>query len=174
MTKKQVGTVFFYILIGFPILVFILMPTHAIDPWAVSFEHFLDKYLFGNGYFKPDRYPFAAKVTNSLTVLLAVVLGILYATVFRNEPYHIPKKDRKKVLMGLFVLFLFCLWLSIFPQEFSTTTGRGFGIKRSFHNDTVFFLFMIICIKFAIYTGVVFLGQFFFQGIRWLKLKKFK
>ncbi|WP_157742748.1 hypothetical protein [Neisseria weixii] len=74
MDKDKLDRIFFYILILFPIVIFVLTPADAVGRVSVLVNNVLDAYLFGNGYYKPDRYPFAAKVTNIFTVIFALFM----------------------------------------------------------------------------------------------------
>ncbi|MFC5919781.1 hypothetical protein ACFPVS_03230 [Neisseria weixii] len=154
MDKDKLDRIFFYILILFPIVIFVLTPADAVGRVSVLVNNVLDAYLFGNGYYKPDRYPFAAKVTNIFTVIFALFMGLLCTILYGKEADIVPKENRKKGYAFIFLMLVLFLWVSILPQEFSSSSGRNFGLSRSFHNNPFTFLFLIFIKQIMIYVGV--------------------
>ncbi|MFC5921240.1 hypothetical protein ACFPVS_11055 [Neisseria weixii] len=138
----------------FPVAVFLLTPAQAVSPAEHQLAAFVDEYLFGQGYYKPEAYPFAAKLTNSFSFILAVAAAI----IFSLSQYH--KKiqfDSANHIIGMFIflaLMAFTVWLTVVHQDFSMTKGVSFGTKASFHNNPVLFLFMMVCKTSVIYFAI--------------------
>lgn len=153
MDKKQVETYVFYSLFAITILIFIVIPTHPIGDIGYRIDDFFNQYLFGNGWYKPSNYPFAAKITNSLSVVFAISAGVAMGIWRKNDIITpLPKNIWWSCLFFL-VLGVMMLWESIFHQEFKITSGRSFGTSETFHNNPIFFTFFMV-----IKTGAIYLG----------------
>ncbi|ATD65249.1 hypothetical protein ACFPVS_03235 [Neisseria weixii] len=167
--SRKTGHMIFYMLLILPTLIFLFIPAHAAADWAISLNSFLDDYLFGNGYYKPDRYPFASKVTNSFTVVSAVFSGIYCGIFSKYDPDSITGKDRKKMHVFFFVALSLLLWVSIYPQEFSTSIGRSFGTKQSFHNNYFYFLFLMTVKEVMIFLSISYFVRLFSKRFERIK-----
>ena len=143
------------------IMMFILFPSHADNSFSIWLNGFLDKYLFGNGYYKPTAYPFAAKATNNLSVVLTVLAGIWVGIVRRDDVSVSPKKLLMPAIL-VFLMMLFMLWTSIWPQNFYVNSSKiRFGLTESFHNNPFLFMLLMFAKNMMIYLGIRMLITFF-------------
>lgn len=139
-------------LIVFPAVLFIIIPERPINSFDFHLNYFIDKYLFGNGYYKPSNYPFTAKVVNNFSVIIAFIIAVLLPIWRKNEEFIIPKEIKiVHILFFILILWMFSLWLSISPQEFKNPKGRSFGVTESFHNNPFSFLLLIFAKSIGIY-----------------------
>lgn len=153
--KKFEGYVVYTVAV-LTILLFVLMPKYADGAFAVWLNGFLDNYLFGNGYYKPTAYPFASKVTNSLSVVMTVIAAAWMGIFRKNDvTFSISKIRLFWYWLIIIFLMLFCFHLSMYPRYFATTPPRrSFGLTESFHNNPFLFMFMMFMKNMMIYTGV--------------------
>lgn len=132
-----------YIIIILSVLLFSLISPYPINNFDYRLEVFTNRYLFGNGYYQPGSYPFAAKISNSFSTVIAIVSAILMSIWRINDKNNI--KDAKpfkllKVSIFSFFMLAFFLWLSITPQEVFETTGRrNFFSRASFQENPFLF-----------------------------------
>lgn len=170
MEKKKIENYIVCILIFCSILLFILTPDSLTGSSSISLNDFMDKYMFGNGYYIPPNYPFAAKVTNNFTVTCALVLGILVG-IWHTEGVVTPlPKIIWLSILAISLLLFISLHISFEPQEFrENTMRRGFGTSESFHNNPFLFMSMMLAKEFCIYTCTRALTTFSVYGISQLK-----
>ena len=161
MNNKQKKKAENYICIAlavFSLLLFVIIPVHPASPFDFMLNDFIDKYLLGNGYYSPPKYPFTSKVINSFSVVSAIALGI-FVGIWRKdgvEPHKLPNYTWLGIL-GMFGLGVATFFTSLNPQEFSESTlRRSFGTSESFHNNPVTFLAMMIGKQIWIYISVRF------------------
>lgn len=159
--KKKVESYVGYTLIIFPILLFIIIPTHLSSHFDYLLNDFIDKYLLGNGYYSPPNYPFTSKVINSFSVVLAIISSIFIGIWRKDDVEYIPKYIWLTCLMFL-VVGICTFFLSLNPQEFrESTLRRSFGTSESFHKNPILFLIMMIgkeiCIYFSIRVPLTYL-----------------
>ena len=152
-SRKKFEEYVMYGLVVITIMMFIFFPTHADSSFYVWLNGFLDKYLFGNGYYKPTAYPFAAKATNSLSVVLTVIVGI-WMGIFRRHDVSVHPKKLFWPWICIFILTLLTFWTSMFPQHFSVNPPkRSFGLTESFHNNPFLFMMLMFMKNGTIYIG---------------------
>lgn len=154
MPNKKLDFFMFWIVFLFPIIVFIFTPAYAENESTIGVANYFDKFLFGNGYYKPDSYPFAAKLTNSLSFIFAVIASVSASLFQCRKKYTFNSKN---IILGSVIivgLTVFMIWLSVVHQDFSTTKGISFGTKASFHNNPVLFLFLMVSKTAIIYGGI--------------------
>ncbi|MBF0804973.1 MULTISPECIES: hypothetical protein [unclassified Neisseria] len=143
MDRKKTEGYVGYSLFIIPVLIFILTPVHPESYTAYRLDGFIDRYLLGNGWYSPSNYPFAAKVTNSFSVVLAVVTG-LFIGIWRRNDIITPLPKNIGWSLGWSLLLILGLGtyaglISFYPQEFSIFSGRrSFMFTESFHNNPVF------------------------------------
>ena len=143
-----------YGLVFATIAIFIVAPAYADSKFYMFLNNFFDNYLFGNGYYKPTAYPFAAKVTNSLSVVLTVIVGILVGYVRRYDVLFVPKRILLYIIIIWFAT-LYMFWTSVYPQHFSINPPkRSFGLTESFHNNPFLFIMLMIIKNTMIYIGM--------------------
>lgn len=136
------------------VLIFISTPSHSDSNFTLFLNKILDNYLFGKGYYKPTAYPFAAKVTNSLSTILAILTGIFVGIVCRKG-FTMPQMSKFQIFMAIALftgLMVYFLYISIYHQEFKISSGRSFGTTDSFHNNPLSFMFLIMCKGLTIYV----------------------
>ncbi|MBF0804975.1 MULTISPECIES: hypothetical protein [unclassified Neisseria] len=168
MDRKQIENYVFISLFVIPVLIFISTPTHPEDNITLQIDDFIDRYLLGNGWYSPSNYPFAAKVTNSFSVVWAVVTGSFMGIWRRNDiiPSLLPK-NIGWILLVMVGLGAYMILMSFYPQEFNTSGGRrSFPFTESFHNSPPLFLAMIIVKEVCIYLPfrIIALVIYFFKG----------
>ncbi|KPN73978.1 MULTISPECIES: hypothetical protein [Neisseria] len=154
--KKKAENYIFYPLLASTVVIFIISPAY-IDP-NNRFDHMLnnliDHYLLGNGYYSPTYYPFAAKITNSFSVVLAIIAGV-FVGILRKDGIEYVSKSLWFACLVMLGLGIATFFLSLNPQEFREPTfRRSFGTSESFHNNPVLFLFMMIVKQVCIYAGI--------------------
>lgn len=149
MDKKTVESSIFLAAIIISILIFLWFPAQAESSFDVRLNHVLDVFLFGDGYYAPSNYPFAAKVSNNLSILLMAIGGILTG-ILRSGDFAMPDSETLSkpyllfIVLSLSVFTVFSIWISVVPQEFKTPSGRSFGLTESFHNNAFWFLFLML------------------------------
>lgn len=152
--RKQVENYIFYSIFIATVLIFMVSPSHITSSFDYYLNEFIDKYLLGNGYYSPSNYPFAAKVTNSFSVVLAVASGIFIGIWRKND----VEREEKYAWLGCLIalgLGIATFFLSLEPQEFrESTIRRSFGTSESFHNNPILFLFLMISKQGCIYMGI--------------------
>lgn len=154
MSDKKIEEWFFWTVLFFPIMVFLLTPSHTVSPAEHQLAAFIDEYLFGQGYYKPTAYPFAAKLTNSLSFVFAVASAISVSLILYRTKYPF---DSGNHIIGLFIiwaLMAYMIWITVVHKDFSMAKGVSFGTKASFHNNPVLFLFMMVCKTSVIYFAI--------------------
>ncbi|MBF0804974.1 MULTISPECIES: hypothetical protein [unclassified Neisseria] len=157
MDRKQAENYVFAAIAIITILVFIITPAYPSGGIGYRIDDFFNQYLFGNGYYKPSNYPFAAKVTNSISVVLAVVTGFFMGIWRRNDVIVslMPKNFWLWILVVLGLVIIAVL-VSIYPQEFSVSKGR-LRMTETFHNNPVSFMVVMLAKTICIYAPVRFL-----------------
>ncbi|WP_165007104.1 hypothetical protein [Neisseria yangbaofengii] len=144
----------------FPIVVFLLTPSHAVSPVENQVAVFVDEYLFGQGYYKPEAYPFAAKLTNSFSFVFAAAAAFIAAFSQGWKKYDFSQTDPLLLVLVMLPLTIFSIWLTVEPMEFSKSTSRSWGTSESFHNTVFLYLFAMVCKNTTIYLGIRFILAF--------------
>ena len=153
MDKAKIETYVFYSGMVLPILIFLWLPAHVGSEFDFWLNSLVDQSIFAGGYYKPPRYPFAARVVNAFSVVYAAATGIIMG-IWRRDSV-IRSKLPKNLWLLMTVSFLLCcaaFWLSIIPQEFKVVSGRSFGSTENFHNNPVLFLFLLLSKSGVIYA----------------------
>ncbi|MFC3874759.1 hypothetical protein [Neisseria musculi] len=171
MDRKQIENYVFISLFVIPVLIFISTPAHPGSDTAYRLDGFIDRYLLGNGWYSPSNYPFAAKVTNSFSVVLAVVTGF-FMGIWRRNDIITPLPKNSGWSLGWSLLLILGLGtyaglISFYPQEFSIFSGRrSFMFTESFHNNPVFFIGLMAAKTVCIYLPfrMVAFAIYFFRG----------
>lgn len=154
MDRKQVENYIFSLSFILPVLIFIVTPAHPSGSISYRLDGFINQYLFGNGWYSPSNYPFAAKVTNSFSAVLAMVTGLFMGIWRRNDIIGSFPKNTGWYFLVIFGLGIYMLLKSFYPQEFSAFRGRGsFIFTESFHNNPILFLAMMIVKTACIYLS---------------------
>ncbi|WP_274585645.1 hypothetical protein V6667_00790 [Neisseria leonii] len=154
MNRTKIEEYTVYSILILPAVLFIFIPAHPTGSFDLALNRFIDDYLLGNGYYLPSDYPFAAKVINNFSVVLAVISGAFMGFWRRNDlVIPLPKNIRKANLIIL-CLGLWAFWLSLHQQEFSTLKGRNFMATESFHNTPHLFLALLSSKTICIYAGL--------------------
>ncbi|KPN73979.1 MULTISPECIES: hypothetical protein [Neisseria] len=153
MNKAKIENYLICGLFILPILVFTVLPAHAESGFDFFLNSLIDRSIFADGYYKPPRYPFAARVVNAFSVVCAVIGGIVMGIWRRDSVIRskIPK-NLWLIMAALFVVSCYMFWISITPQEFKVVSGRSFGVTESFHNNPVLFLFLMVSKSVIIYV----------------------
>lgn len=112
MPPKKYEMLALYTVMLLPIVIFTLSPAHLSGGWWKALNQFMDGYLFGNGYYLPSNYPFAAKVTNNFGTLFAILPAVFLGFWRLKETYN-PKqlpswKISLVILFGSGLSELFC------------------------------------------------------------------
>ena len=136
-----------------PVLVFAVLPAHAESRFDFWLNSLIDQSIFADGYYKPPRYPFAARVVNAFSVVYAVIGGIVMGIWRRDSVIRskIPK-NLWLIMISTFLVSCGMFWISITPQEFKVVSGRSFGVTESYHNNPVLFLFLMVSKGVIIYA----------------------
>lgn len=160
MSTKKTDVFVFWMVLLFPIAIFILASSHAETGYSIRLTAFIDEYLFGQGYYKPDTYPFAAKLTNSFSFILAVTAAFIAAFSQGWKKYDFSQTHPLLLVLVMLPLTIFSIWLTVEPMEFSKSTGRSWGTSESFHNTVFLYLFAMVCKNTTIYLGIRFILAF--------------
>lgn len=141
MDRKKVEGYVFISLFILPTLVFIITPAHSMGGTGYRLNDFLNQYLFGNGWYSPSNYPFAAKVTNNFSVIWAIATGLFTGIWRRNDIIvSLMPKNAGWYFLLIVALGLYLILKSYYPQEFSVYNGRrSFVFTEYFHNNPIFF-----------------------------------
>ena len=157
--KKKAENYIFYSLFIITVLIFIISPAHLNPNSRLDniINNFIDIYLLGNGYYLPSNYPFAAKITNSFSVILAVIAGV-FVGIWRKDGIEQKNKHIKYAWIGVLLILglgIASFFLSLNHQEFREPAfRRSFGTNESFHNNPFLFLLMMIAKQSCIYAGI--------------------
>ncbi|MDO4907903.1 hypothetical protein [Neisseria sp.] len=153
MDRKQAENYIFFSTLAITAIIFVFTPAYPGSSLEYLLDEFCNRYLFGNGWYKPSNYPFAAKITNSLSVVFAISAGVAMGIWRKNDIITpLPKNIWWSCLFFL-VLGVMMLWESIFHQEFKITSGRSFGTSEAFHNNPISFVSFM-----AVKAGVIYAG----------------
>ncbi|OSI17393.1 hypothetical protein [Neisseria dumasiana] len=172
MTKNDIEIFAIIALCILSVILFIWIPAHPVSSFDMELNAFVDRYLFGNGYYKPTRYPFTSKVVNGFSTA-AFFITPFFFTFWnpRKKLYEDP--SLKRILVFYIFGFIFLILLirtSILPKEFLISTGRrGFGHTESFHNTPFLFMLFMLMKNFTIYACIRALGQLSFASYEMLK-----
>lgn len=172
MTKNDIEIFTIIALCILSVILFIWIPAHPVSSFDMELNAFVDRYLFGNGYYKPTRYPFTSKVVNGFSTA-AFFITPFFFTFWnpRKKLYEDPSVKRILVfyIFGFFVLALM-FYISALPHEFTTSRGKGtFGRTESFHNTPLLYMLLMLMKNFTIYASIRFLGQLSFASYEMLK-----
>ncbi|UOO76953.1 hypothetical protein LVJ85_00085 [Neisseria sp. Dent CA1/247] len=154
--RKRAESYIFYSLPFITVIIFVVSPAYMDINSKLdnALNHFIDNYLLGNGYYSPPNYPFAAKITNSFSVVIAIVAGV-FAGIWRRNDIERIYKYTWLVCLGILALGVATFFTSLNPQEFRESTLRlSFGTSQSFHNNPITFLAMMIGKQLWIYISV--------------------
>ncbi|MFC5921238.1 hypothetical protein ACFPVS_11045 [Neisseria weixii] len=158
--NKKFDAFMIWVVLLFPIAVFIFSPVYAETAGQKEFAEFLDNYLFGHGYYKPDAYPFASKITNSFSLIFAIFAAFIAAVIQGWKKYDFLEKNTIFAGFILVVLLIFFIWTSVVHMEFSTSQGRSFGTKASFYNNYFFYMTAMLSKTVVIYFAIRFILAF--------------
>ena len=175
MTKNDIEIFTIIGLCVLSVILFIWIPPFPVTGFDMALNSFVDQYLFGNGYYKPTRYPFTSKVVNGFSTV-AFLIAPLFFVVWnpRKKIYENPSYLR---VLGLIVFTLcFCVLIlrtSMYPKEFAINPGRkGFGHTESFHNNPFLFMLFMLMKNFTLYACIRAFFQFIYGLFSKIKTKR--
>ena len=157
MTKNDIEIFTIIGLCVLSVVLFIWIPPFPVTGFDMALNSFVDQYLFGNGYYKPTRYPFTSKVVNGFSTA-AFLIAPLFFVIWnpRKKLYENPSYLK---IAGFFaiilLLFLFMLYTSMYPQEFAVNLKRRtFGRTEAFHNSPFQFMLFMLMKNFTLYICI--------------------
>ena len=157
MTKNDIEIFTIIALCILSVILFIWIPAHPVSSFDMELNAFVDRYLFGNGYYKPSRYPFTSKVVNGLSTVSFLITPFFF--VFWNPRKQLYENPSYLRIAGFFLitvfLFSFMLHTSMYPQEFAIDLKRRtFGRTESFHNTPFFYMLFMLMKNFTLYICI--------------------
>ena len=175
MTKNDIEIFTIIGLCVLSVILFIWIPPFPVTGFDMDLNAFVDQYLFGNGYYKPTRYPFTSKVVNGFSTAAFFLVPFFF--IFwnpRKKLYENPSVGRIAVFYIFIIGFLVVVFhMSASPQEFTTSRGKGtFGRTESFHNTPFLFMLLMLMKNFTIYALVRSLGQVVCASYEMLKTRR--
>lgn len=158
--NKLDGYIIFLITI-LSILLFIWIPSYPINNFDHILEVFTNRYLFGNGYYQPNPYPFAAKISNSFSTVIAIISALLISIWRINDKNNIknekPLKLLKISIFSFFMLAFFYGLVSAHRKFLKPQEGEIFS-KASFQNNPFLFPIGLAFKNIILYIFTRFLG----------------